>query len=213
MRGNRAMATKDMATQTMNAYMQYRGWKVEDLTLNWVSSRPTWEGVYTMPIKFAMQENGKASDTNFVEASTGMAVALMEATDHLDGMNVMWSQTKAGAFAQYENWVFMKTQLTSNINAANLVEYDGEGTILYKFPPFDSDGHSVFMFRLAEPKYAGYVFKYTMFDPNAQQSLEIASAAPGDHVRFKYGDTKTSPACFVKEFHDLDTKITQTPGQ
>lgn len=201
--GPRAMATRNQAEQTVNAQNNYRGWKVEDLTIQWLYGRLTWEGSYTKPIVYAAQPEGDSTGDKIM-GSTFMGCVLTPADADMNGSKVVWAETKKSAFDRYENMVFVKQ--TSNVGSKALAEYEGEGHIASLREIVDQ-GQTSLIFTLAEPQYQGYLFRLTIYDTFAMDTIEGLAAHIGDHIRFKYGDTKNSPTCFVKQFHDLDTSV------
>jgi hypothetical protein len=121
---------------------------------------------------------------------------------------VMWDPKKQPAFDKYENFCFIKQ--TSNVGSNSLEELKADGHIGSMRQVVDQ-GQTSYIFTLKESQYAGVIFRGTIFSSFDRDTLDLMSANVGDHVAFKYGDTKTSPTCFVKNFRSLTTSGTAVP--
>lgn len=200
-----AIATRNHAQQVINAQNDYRGWTVEDLTIHWLYGRLTWEGSYVKPIKFSTQAHGEnqegetSGDT--MVGSTYMACVLTPADCDMSGSKVVWDIRKQVAFDMYENMVFV-TQ-TSNVGSFTLEENEANGRIV-NMKQLTDGGQTVYFFNLEEKKYAGLIFSLRIRSLYDRDTMDIIASKDGDHVSFVYGDTKNSPTCFVKKFHNIN---------
>jgi len=201
------MATREQAKQVMNAAVSnHPGWYISSLTVQFLYGQWTWEGSYVSNNSFAAQENGD----NHGEAINGemvQAFGLTPADDDMAPSKVVWDVKLQSAFDKYENLVFVKQAAVVGSNS--LEEFEGDGTIDTVRTVVDQGQTSV-LFTLKEAQFAGVIFRGTIFSSFDRDTLDLMSANVGDHVQFKYGDTKSSPTCFVKSFHDLTSDVSKT---
>lgn len=203
--GDQAMATRDQAIKTINSVNMYKGWQVEDATLQWLYGRFTWEGVYTMPIKYSEQHEGKNEEgAEEVLGSLYMGTVLTPADCDMSGGKVVWDTNKQAAFDKYEHSLFVAQ--TSNVGSFALDELQANGTIS-SWQQLTDEGHTVYVFRLAEPAYNNLLFKLELRNSYDRDTVDALGTKLGDQVRFTYGDDKRSPTCFAKHFRNLTNPV------
>jgi hypothetical protein len=115
---------------------------------------------------------------------------------------VVWDEKKVSDFAKYENLCFVSQ--TSNVGSFALEENEGQGHVSF-VRPVVSKGDTAYIFGIKEKP--GLTFQLSFTSLYDRDTIEALAMQPGDMVRFKYGDTRTSPMCFVKQFHNLTQKV------
>jgi len=205
---NNQMTTREQAQQVMNAAVSnHPGWYVTALTVQYLYGKLTWEGTYVHPNKFAMQEGAEGGD-KVIDGEMIQGFGLAMANNDMDPDHVMVDPNRSAAYDKYENYVFIRQVPGPGSNS--LQEFEADGTIQTIKPPVVDQGQSTYLFTLAEPRYQGIWFRMTVVSAFDRSSIDIMSAGKGDHVQFKYGDNKTSPTSFVKQFKDLSSGASKT---